>query len=155
MIPECADHLPVNFAKKRPQPLVRTRSSSSSSDSSLKPPRTPRFAEATSVHSPTEPTASPFADPSRVKTNSYMAQAQPSDIGFGYIQNDQPIEVPMTPASPLKSAMKAPGTGRRIENPLSPTFKEEQHLEEREEKTDKEQARDLVRSRHLCIPRTF
>lgn len=51
----------------------------------------------------------------------------------------------MTPASPLKSAMKVPGTpGRRIDNPLSPTFREEQILEKHENMTDKENARDLV-----------
>jgi hypothetical protein len=51
----------------------------------------------------------------------------------------------MSPKSPLKSAMKAPGTpGRALANPLSPTFREEQLLEDREKNTDKEQARDLV-----------
>jgi hypothetical protein len=77
-----------------------------------------------------------------------MAQAQPSDIGFGYItQNEQHVEVPMTPASPLKSAMKVPGTpARRLDNPLSPTFREEQILEKTEEETEKEQAKDLVRT---------
>lgn len=45
----------------------------------------------------------------------------------------------------LKSAMKVPGTpARRFENPLSPTFKEEDLMEKREARTDKEQARDLV-----------
>jgi len=82
-----------------------------------------------------------------------MAQSQPSDIGFGYIsQNDGlrhpqgvPVEVPLTPASPLKSALKVPGTpGRRFDNPLSPTFREEQILEEKEDHTEKEQAKDLV-----------
>ena len=78
-----------------------------------------------------------------------MAQAQPSDIGFGYIsQNDsaRQAEVPLTPGSPLKSALKVPGTpGRRIDNPLSPTFREEQVLEKHEADTEKEQAKDLVR----------
>ena len=82
-----------------------------------------------------------------------MAQAQPSDIGFGYLsQNDPsrhsqgvPVEIPLTPATPLKSAMKVPGTpGRKIDNPLSPTFREEQILEKHEEMTEKEQAKDLV-----------
>lgn len=45
----------------------------------------------------------------------------------------------------LKSAMKVPGTpARRLENPLSPTFKEDDLMEKREARTDKEQARDLV-----------
>ncbi|GKT75534.1 hypothetical protein ColTof4_07957 [Colletotrichum tofieldiae] len=74
--------------KRRPAALnlAPTRSAStdsSSSESSLKPPRTPRFAEATSVHSPVEGTRSPFADPVR----SEVPQSQPGDIGFGYINN--------------------------------------------------------------------
>ncbi|TAQ88395.1 hypothetical protein B7494_g3256 [Chlorociboria aeruginascens] len=146
---------PVPKEKKRPTPLAKERSLSvSSSSSSLKVPRTPRFAEATAVYSPIEPSEtgrSPFADPPEIRTQSYMAQAQPSDIGFGYIsQNDSKnsqgvaVEVPLTPASPLKSAMKVPGTpGRRFDNPLSPTFREEQILEKHEEMTEKEQAKDL------------
>ncbi|KAK6226948.1 hypothetical protein QIS74_00503 [Colletotrichum tabaci] len=135
--------------KRRPAALnlAPTRSAStdsSSSESSLKPPRTPRFAEATSVHSPVEGTRSPFADPVR----SEVPQSQPGDIGFGYINNSsshrESVAVPMTPRSPLKSAMRVPGTpARKIENPLSPTFREEDILEKREEATDKEQARDL------------
>jgi len=138
--------------KKRPEYFARERTSTSSSDQSLKVPRTPRFAEATTVYSPIEAGEegrSPFADPPRSeKTQSFMAEAQPSDIGFGYINDPsrQPVEVPLTPASPLKSAMKVPGTpGRKIDNPLSPTFREEQILEKHEVMTEKEQARDLVR----------
>ena len=131
--------------KRRPAALnltpVRTGSSgSSSSENSLKPPRTPRFAEATSVHSPVDG-RSPFADPEK----SHVAQAQPGDIGFGYINNRESVAVPMTPRSPLKSAMKVPGTPARFNNnPLSPTFREEDILEKREAATDKEQARDVV-----------
>lgn len=56
-----------------------------------------------------------------------------------------PVEIPQTPGSPLKSAMRIPGTpGRKIDNPLSPTFREEQILEKHEDMTDKEQANDLV-----------
>ncbi len=83
-----------------------------------------------------------------------MAEAQPSDIGFGYINDSsrQHVEVPLTPASPLKSAMKVPGTpGRKIDNPLSPTFREEQILEKHEEMTEKEQAKDLVRYKTLLF----
>jgi len=81
-----------------------------------------------------------------------MAQSQPSDIGFGYIsQNDAsrhdqgiPVEIPQTPGSPLKSAMRIPGTpARKFDNPLSPTFREEQILEKHESMTEKEQAKDL------------
>ncbi|KAJ5032653.1 uncharacterized protein L3040_009249 [Drepanopeziza brunnea f. sp. 'multigermtubi'] len=141
--------------KKRPDILSRERTSSSSSDTSLKVPRTPRFAEATTVHSPIEVSEegrSPFADPPSTKTQSYMAQSQPSDIGFGYISNNDParhsagvpVEVPLTPGSPLKSALRVPGTpGRKIDNPLSPTFREEQILEKQEGLTEKEQAKDL------------
>lgn len=137
--------------KKRPTPLVRNlTSASSSSDSSLatlKVPRTPRFAEATTVYSPidaSEKGRSPFADPPQNK----MAQSNPSDVGFGYIsENTAPrhVEIQVGPASPgLKSAMKVPGTpGRKFDNPLSPTFREEAVLEKHEKMTEKEQAKDL------------
>ncbi|KAL2064921.1 hypothetical protein VTL71DRAFT_4061 [Oculimacula yallundae] len=143
---------PVSSEKKRPEPLIRERTSSSSSDTSLKVPgpRTPRFAEATTVYSPieaSEDSRSPFADPPAIRTQTVMAQSQPSDIGFGYISNNDPsrqTEVPLTPGSPLKSAMRVPGTpGRKIDNPLSPTFREEQMLEKHEVVTEKEQAKDL------------
>lgn len=133
-----------------------TSESDSSSGSSIKAPRTPRFAEATTVYSPVEPSdegRSPFADPPQRKTQFLMAQSQPSDIGFGYIQDNDPsrhVEVPLSPASPLKSAMRVPGTpGRKIDNPLSPTFREEQILEKHEQSTEKEQAQDLVS--YCCI----
>lgn len=148
--------------KKRPEPFTRERTSSSSSEQSLKVPRTPRFAEATTVYSPIEAGEegrSPFADPpTSAKSQSFMAQSQPSDIGFGYINDAsrQPVEVPQTPASPLKSAMKVPGTpGRKIDNPLSPTFREEQILEKHEEMTEKEQARDLKIKTRVRIAKFF
>ncbi|EWG43854.1 hypothetical protein FVEG_05144 [Fusarium verticillioides 7600] len=122
----------LNLASARPG-----TSDSSSSDGSLKP-RTPRFAEATSVHSPVE-ARSPFADPEK----SHVAQPQPADVGFGYIGQRESIPVPMTPKTPLKSAMKVPGTPAHLKNPLSPTFREEDILEKREASTDKEQARDV------------
>ena len=77
-----------------------------------------------------------------------MAEAQPSSIGFGYINNplQQLVEVPLAPTSPLKSAIKVPETSRqKIYNSLSSTFKEEQILKKHQEMTEKEQARDLVR----------
>ncbi|ESZ98893.1 hypothetical protein SBOR_0751 [Sclerotinia borealis F-4128] len=145
--------------KRRPPPLTQPRSSSDSSTassaSSLKVPRTPRFVEATGVHSPVEDRRSPFADPPKTadsnasKTQAYMAQSQPSDIGFGYISETQrqsqghPVEMPLTPSSPLKSAMRVPGTPGRMMNPLSPTFREEQVLEKHEEVTEIEQAKDV------------
>lgn len=79
-----------------------------------------------------------------------MSEAKPSDIGFGYIADNtatRHVEIQVGPASPgLKSAMKVPGTpGRKFDNPLSPTFREEQILEKQEEITEKQQAKDLVR----------
>ncbi|KAI1844370.1 hypothetical protein JX266_009464 [Neoarthrinium moseri] len=133
--------------RRRPAALNLTPSRSSSAGSStttssLKPPRTPRFAEATTVHSPIDGRG-PFADRSEV------AQAQPADVGFGYINNGssnrESVNVPMTPKSPLKSAMRVPGTpARKFDNPLSPTFREEEILEKREKLTEKEQAKDLT-----------
>ncbi|KAM6488487.1 hypothetical protein HDV62DRAFT_28709 [Trichoderma sp. SZMC 28011] len=135
-----------NFGeKKRPAALNLTHnrtgtSSSSSSESSLKVPRTPRFAEATSVHSPVENGASPFADP----PNAQASDSQPGDVGFGYISNSgSDRESLRMPKSPLKSAMRVPGTPARTLNLMSPTFREEDILEKREEQTEKEQARDL------------
>ncbi|RCI15382.1 hypothetical protein L249_6984 [Ophiocordyceps polyrhachis-furcata BCC 54312] len=133
--------------KKRPTALnltpTRSTSASSSSTNSLKLPRTPRFAEATSVHSPIGP-VSPFSDPVKFQA----VQSQPSDIGFGYINGNQTrpesVAVPATPMSPLRSAIKTPGTpGRQFNNPLSPTFREEEMLEKRELSTDKEQVKDV------------
>lgn len=79
--------------------------------------------------------------------NSHAVQAQPADVGFGYINDDtttQTVNMPMTPKSPLKSAMRIPGTpGRRFENPLSPTFREEDILEAREKDTERRK-KDVV-----------
>ncbi|KAH8884493.1 hypothetical protein GQ53DRAFT_392445 [Thozetella sp. PMI_491] len=134
----------INDERKRPAALnltpVRTPSTDSSSTASSleKPLRTPRFAEATSVHSPIEPRKMPFSE------RSQLPQAQPGDVGFGYIGAPESVSMPMTPKSPLKSAMKVPGTpGRGLTNPLSPTFREEEMLERQESKTEKEQKRDL------------
>lgn len=141
--------------KRRPAALNLTPSRSSStngsysSTSSLKPPRTPRFAEATTVYSPIEPqNSNPFLGRDENQDNT---QAQPADVGFGYINDDtrtQTVNVPMTPKTPLKSAMRVPGTpGRKLENPLSPTFREEDILEAREKDTEAAQKRDVVSSR--------
>ena len=142
---------------KNSQVTVRPRTSSSSSSGlSLKTPRTARFAEATSVNSPIGPSTagrSPFADPAPT-TQHLMPQPQPSDVGFGYMSENQAskhssyagVEVPLTPNSPLKSALKPPGTPGRLANPLSPTFHEEQILEKHEAHTEKENAKDLVRN---------
>ncbi|MCJ1404701.1 hypothetical protein MMC11_007927 [Xylographa trunciseda] len=136
--------------KKGPQVSVRPRTSSSSSTLSIKTPRTARFAEATSVNSPIGPTLNsrnPFAGPPIITTH-LAPQPQPSDIGFGYMsQGDMlkhtSIEVPLTPRSPMKSALKPPGTPGRFLDPRSPTFQEEVNLEKEELKTEKQNAADL------------
>ncbi|KAI2629643.1 hypothetical protein GGR54DRAFT_272140 [Hypoxylon sp. NC1633] len=124
-------------------PSRKSSTGSSSTSSSLKPPRTPRFAEATTVYSPVDQRSMPFGRDDM----SQVAQAQPADVGFGYINDGtsgEPVNMPMTPKSPLKSAMKIPGTpARKFENPMSPTFREEDILEKREKSTEKEQERDL------------
>ena len=141
---------------KNSQILVRARTSSTSSSGlTLQTPRTARFAEATSVNSPVDPSTAgrnPFRDPP-VTTQHLMPQPQPSDVGFGYLADGQAskhssyagVEVPLTPNSPLKSALKPPGTPGRLANPLSPTFHEEQILEKREDHTEKQNAKDVVR----------
>ena len=118
--------------------------------------RRARFAEATSVFSPASgpgETQSPFADPSsKMEGNGGSAAAKPSDVGFGYISENQPVEQNLyiradpngAAGQPLKSALKTPGTASRMLNPLSPTFREEQMLEKEEFKTDIQQAKDLV-----------
>jgi hypothetical protein len=134
--------------QKVPTSIMRSmsRSSSSSSSSDFKSPRTARFAEATTVISPIDPNhgaQSPFADPPTGAGK--QAQHHVSDVGFGYVaDNDSSryANMPMTPASPLKSALKTPGTARTL-NPFSPTFREEVKLEKEEMKTAKENKRDL------------
>jgi hypothetical protein len=115
-------------------------------------PRTARFAEATSVYSPVDAPRSPFEYP----TNHYKPQPQVSDVGLSYVtgvemeETDRkylPPPTPRTPGGALKSAMKSPGAPPRtpgMASIMSPTFREEEHLEKREESTEKEQAKDLV-----------
>lgn len=132
----------------------QTRSSSESSGASLKSPRTARFAEATTVHSPIESSSrSPFADPPQ-------RQGGVGDVGFGYVAANDPAQhaedsrPPMTPAlaSPLRSGLKVPNTAKSL-NPLSPTFREEYMLEKQEKEAEKENARDLVRHLLECMAR--
>lgn len=122
----------------------------------LRTPRTARFAEATAVYSPIEPSekSNPFVDP---PTNHYLPTAQPSDVGFGYMKEQHisvemeetdprylPPPTPKTPGGGLKSALKSPGAPPKNMNAiLSPTFKEEDMLDKAEEDTDKVQAQDL------------
>ncbi|CAD0092718.1 unnamed protein product [Aureobasidium mustum] len=132
--------------------------STNSFASSFKSPRVARFAEATTVNSPIDPPRSSFI---AVPTNHFRPQPQPSDIGFGYIDDKHTSHVtvemedtdnnhlprgrsdaPLSP--PLKSAMKTPGMApRNFGNLMSPTFQEEHVLEKRELATEKEQAKDL------------
>ncbi|KAL9096007.1 MAG: hypothetical protein Q9165_001529 [Trypethelium subeluteriae] len=170
----------MSTPEKKPGPTVtvteaRPRTSSSSSVPSLKSPRTARFAEATSVNSPIDPPEkgrSPFADPIP-PTNHYRPQAQPSDVGFGYMadgdsskhaiemeETDPNYLAPATPGSilrsPLKSAMKSPGAKSfGAANPLSPTFREEQMLEKREASTDKVQQQDLKVKFRVRVAKMF
>ena len=92
-----------------------------------------------------------------------MAQPQISDVGFGYVNKHESVEMPDTDdndypvtartapksplKSPLKSAMKTPGAaprdlGNAMFDPTVP--REEVILEKQEKHTEKEQARDLV-----------
>lgn len=144
----------ITINDKGPVSVVRSirTNSESSTSSGISTPRKTRFAEATSVDSPVAGPGehrSPFADP-KVSTMS-ANEHKPSDVGFGYIADNSPVEQHATiPQSygpggqPLKSALKTPGTAARLINPLSPTFREEQMLEREEEKTEKQQANDLV-----------
>jgi hypothetical protein len=132
---------------------MRTNSTTSTT-ASVNPHRKTRFAEATSVFSPASGPGehdSPFEDPTAM---NQVQGHNPSDVGFGYISDNQPVEQhavmrgdPNGPAGPgLKSALKTPGTSSRLLNPLSPTFREEQMLDKEEEKTEVQQAKDLVRT---------
>ena len=121
------------------------RSSEESSAGSLKSPRAARFAEATTIISPIKPKeASPFADPPQ------REQGKPdvSDVGFGYMDVNQggqnAAQARLPPATPLKSALKTPGSVSRNFNLLSPTFKEEYVLDKQEKKTEKKNEKDLV-----------
>jgi hypothetical protein len=147
--------------KKTATVTVEKRSSRDSLAPSLKTPRTARFAEATSVYSPID-ARSPFADP---PLNHYRPQPQVSDVGFGYVQSvemeetDKKYLPPPTPMTPLKSALKSPGAPPRTPGAetmiLSPTFREEQMLEKREESTEKEQAQDLKVKIRVRIAKIF
>ncbi|KAJ5242467.1 uncharacterized protein N7469_000794 [Penicillium citrinum] len=129
-----------------------TRSSSESSGASLKSPRTARFAEATTIHSPIEPNKSPFADPQNKKSDGGVG-----DLGFGYVSANDPAkhaDDSMPPVSPWRADMKVPNTARSL-NPLSPTFREEYMLEKQEKITEKENARDLRIKLRVRIAKIF
>lgn len=172
-----SDHSQEKKAKSvtvtaRPQAsTVDSSQSVTSKAPSLKSPRAARFAEATAVNSPIEPGLTgrnPFKDPPLTATTHYMAQPQPADVGFGYINKHDSVEMPdenqgyyapNTPKtgglkSPLKSAMKTPGAAPKELNAIfSPTFKNEDLLEKQEKQTEKEQERDIVRLPYLHLLR--
>lgn len=78
------NHFPMTASSQPGGARTERSSSESSVSSSLRSPRTARFAEATSVHSPTEPrgaSTSPFADP----PGHSQSQPDVSDVGFGYV----------------------------------------------------------------------
>ncbi|EMC91372.1 hypothetical protein BAUCODRAFT_28484 [Baudoinia panamericana UAMH 10762] len=153
--------------KATPTITIAARPRASSEDSfsapsvkapSLKSPRTARFAEATAVNSPIEAKRLPFSDRA-LETNHYMAQPQPSDVGFGYVNRHESVEMPDTDnndypsmpksplKSPLKSAMKTPGAAPKnfagFGDLGGANFKEEEILEKQEAFTEKKQAADL------------
>lgn len=124
-----------------PQHTMQETRSSSESRASLKSPRTARFAEATTIHSPIEQSRrSPFADPPKDAPSGGVG-----DVGFGYVNDPaQHGEDSMPPVSPFRPDLRVPNTARSL-NPLSPTFREEYMLEKQEKHAEKENARDLVR----------
>lgn len=123
------------------------------------PPKTARFGEATTINTPGDSAGASVSDPSAMsQSQSGPALNAPnvSDVGFGYVADNnssnyasfpqQPhtaVVNGLQPATPLKSALKTPGTARTA-NPLSPTFREEQILEIHEKDTEKENAKDVV-----------
>ncbi|KAJ6073904.1 uncharacterized protein N7446_001681 [Penicillium canescens] len=139
-----------------PQHTVReTRSSSDTSNASLKSPRTARFAEATSIHSPIERTEagrSPFADPPKSQAQSGGV----GDLGFGYVAANNPAQHAddQVPMSPFRPDLKVPQTAKSL-NPLSPTFREEYMLEKQEKKAEVENARDLRIKLRVRIAKVF
>ncbi|OJJ42990.1 hypothetical protein ASPZODRAFT_146550 [Penicilliopsis zonata CBS 506.65] len=139
----------------------RTRSFSEKSFSSLKSPRAARFAEATSVLSPVDGSPCGVVDPSAGQTQPQQQQEKTlnnvSDLGFGYVADNDPVRRAAEfrpPASPLKSALKSPGTARTL-NPLSPTFREEYMLEKHEKATEKQNAKDLRVKTRVRLAKAF
>ncbi|KAJ5825793.1 hypothetical protein N7474_002931 [Penicillium riverlandense] len=131
-----------------PQPTVEEARSSSES---LKSPRTARFAEATAVHSPVDENSrrSPFTDP--------QPQGNVGDVGFGYVATNDPAQHAndsRPPASPLKSALRVPGTARTLDI-RSPTFREEYMLEKQEKVTEKANEKDLKIKLRVRIAKIF
>lgn len=161
--------------KKLPPVTLDYRSRQDSMDSmdsytsSNRTARPARFAEATSVLSPVEPSEAS----KNAFLNCHESEPKPADVGFGYLSPKDPsrkcsfpgqsqvtdadrrFAPPHAPMSPLKSALKSPGTPRRFDNPLSPAFREEDVLEKRELETEKEQAKDLKVKYRVRIAKLF
>ncbi|KAL3437979.1 hypothetical protein BDV09DRAFT_161466 [Aspergillus tetrazonus] len=141
-----------------PQPATAGAqdSSSESMAAPLKSPRSARFAEATAINSPSaaESSRSPFADPPNQSQNA----PDVSDVGFGYVNAQDPTQHVLhhaAPASPLKSALRVPGTPARTLNPLSPTFREEFNLEKQEKQAEKANAKDLAIKVRVRVAKIF
>ncbi|KAL4794157.1 hypothetical protein BDV19DRAFT_365299 [Aspergillus venezuelensis] len=137
-----------------PQPPRAENSSPESVAAPIKSPRSARFAEATAIHSPTaaENSRSPFADP----PNQAQNQPDVSDVGFGYVNAQDPTHLAhAVPASPLKSALRVPGTPARTLNPLSPTFREEFQVEKQEKQAEKANAKDLAIKTRVRVAKIF
>ncbi|CAI7580339.1 unnamed protein product [Penicillium bialowiezense] len=131
-------------------PVQETRSSSENSAASLKSPRTARFAEATSIHSPIEQAQrSPFADPPKPQPKGDVG-----DVGFGYVASNNYHANDQVPMSPFRPDLKVPQTAKSL-NPLSPTFREEYMLEKQEKKADVENARDIRIKLRVRIAKVF
>ncbi|KAJ5875922.1 uncharacterized protein N7529_001506 [Penicillium soppii] len=136
-----------------PDHTVReTHSSSDESNSSLRSPRTARFAEATSIHSPIEQSRaqqSPFADPPKNRSPGDVG-----DVGFGYVAANNNRVDDQVPMSPFRPDLKVPQTAKSL-NPLSPTFREEYLLEKQEKKAGVENARDMRIKLRVRIAKVF
>ena len=137
-----------------PRPLAMDRNNlTSPSNLSLNGPRAPKFAEATTVHSPVEINQNHrplFADPHPENTSYYIPQAQPPGTSFYHIYSNSPsqhhVEMPIAPAPLLSSNITEHKPPRQnIDSPLSRTLRGKQLLEKYEQGTEKEQAKDLVR----------
>ncbi|RKF61122.1 hypothetical protein OnM2_044017 [Erysiphe neolycopersici] len=112
-------------------------------------PRQPRFTESTTVISPIE--TGGFSKPSG--TDSFReacmtSQPQPTEVGLTFIKDDHLPCESVSVAKPFQTIFKKAVEAHDIPknegpNPLSPTFREEQKLQQCENLTDNEQAKDL------------
>ncbi|KAL5335260.1 hypothetical protein BJX70DRAFT_330404 [Aspergillus crustosus] len=142
---------PREFVSSTTRRSMASSSLPSLEETPMKSPRSARFAEATAIHSPSaaENSRSPFADPPIQPQN----RPDVSDVGFGYVNAQVPHNA--APVSPLKSALKVPGTPARTLNPLSPTFREEFALEKQEKQAEKANAKDLAIKVRIRVAKIF